>query len=352
MQMPLSTVIIVTRDLEIEHRLGEFMGLLTREGIRVVAVDSPAEAFARLQRSVHGEVQCVVVDRTGEPGEPVADEYLEEVHQLASDPDIRPVVIARDPTPGLILAAFRFGAGDLIDLAIESDDAIVAILHQVAMEHYRRVQLRLRLRNFPVLLADLLKNLVRSERRTIDLEYTLAVRDNESSIIEDIIPDRRPTVLVVDDDLDVVETLVDRLLTAGCEAKAAPSAEDAIVYVKDMARSGRAVDLALLDIRLPGMNGLDAVRAMREFKPHLPVMLMTGYSDTETAIGAADLGVVGYVIKPFDDPRELIRRVKKHAVKSMNDTRDRHYLDQIKRRHAKFLLRYQKLSADLAQLAV
>ena len=121
-----------------------------------------------------------------------------------------------------------------------------------------------------------------------------------------------------------------------------------------MAKRGRAIDLALTDICLPGITGLETIEQMRLVKPDLAAILMSGLSDSktadETAMCATEHGVVDYVVKPFRDTHELVERVKKHAIESMNYARGRHYVEQIKERHGKSLLRYRKIAADLDQL--
>jgi DNA-binding NtrC family response regulator len=125
------------------------------------------------------------------------------------------------------------------------------------------------------------------------------------------------------------------------------SGEDAIMQAEKMASRGQAIDLALVDLRLPGIDGLETVRRLRDKKPGLAAFLMTGFSDVETATSAADLGVVGFVLKPFDDMPQLILRIREQASQAMQRTRDHHYLQRIKERHDKVLSRYRKLAAEI-----
>lgn len=346
--LPLTTVVIMTRAPALDEHLGNLLALLANQGVHALAVPDPAAANQQLQRSEIGEVQCVMIDLMShsegdEPGHGIALSYIRE---MATDPDIAPILVARSPSPALILAGFRAGASDLIDLDREPDEHILATLQHTAVEHYRRVQRRKRVSNLRVVLEDMLETVIKSEQRAIDLEQLLAARDN------DFIPNRNASVLVVDDDSDVVDTLVELLEHVGIDAHSCPTGEDAVAHVRQRISDGKAIDMVLVDQRMPGMSGLDTIRALRAMKPNLTAMLMTAYSDKKTAVGAADLGVVGYAIKPFDDTLELVTRVKNLAVKSMNDARGRHYLEQIKERHAKVLLRYRRLAADLEQLVV
>ncbi len=108
--------------------------------------------------------------------------------------------------------------------------------------------------------------------------------------------------------------------------------------------------MALIDKNLPGIDGLETIRQLRHMNPSLPCMVMTGFSTKDSAIRAADLGVVGYVLKPFDDVRKLADRVQELASRFASERRERRFLARIKQRHAEFLDRYQKLSVEIERL--
>ncbi len=105
------------------------------------------------------------------------------------------------------------------------------------------------------------------------------------------------TILIVDDDPQL-RTSFEKLLTAeGHTVRTAPSGEAALALVKE-----EIPDLVIMDVRLPGMDGLTAFRAMHELEPKLPVIIMTAFGTTDTAIEATKLGAFEYVLKPFDIP--------------------------------------------------
>lgn len=64
--------------------------------------------------------------------------------------------------------------------------------------------------------------------------------------------------------------------------------------------TGLPIDLVLLDIRLPDLDGIEVLRAVRRHKPRLPVIIVTAYRDHDTAAAALNLGATGYLIKPVD----------------------------------------------------
>lgn len=108
------------------------------------------------------------------------------------------------------------------------------------------------------------------------------------------------TVLIVDDEAPLRRSF-ERLLTdEGYACLTASCGEQAL----DIFRAGRP-DLVIMDVRMPGMGGLAALAAMREMDARVPVLIMTAFAATETAIEAIKLGAFDYVIKPFDIPPML-----------------------------------------------
>jgi DNA-binding NtrC family response regulator len=113
------------------------------------------------------------------------------------------------------------------------------------------------------------------------------------------------TILIVDDD-DQLRKSFDKLLTEeGYAVESAASGETGLNRIKQ-----RIPDLVILDVQLPGMNGLETFKAMHAVDPKLPVIIMTAYGTTETAIEATKLGAFDYILKPFDIPvmLETIRK--------------------------------------------
>ncbi|HEY5283226.1 MAG TPA: response regulator, partial [Polyangia bacterium] len=102
------------------------------------------------------------------------------------------------------------------------------------------------------------------------------------------------TVLVVDDDQVVLSLLV-RALEQKFDVIPCRTATDALARV----RQG-GFEAVVSDINMPGMNGIELLRAVREHDPDLPVLLVTGLPSWEGAAEAIELGVFRYLPKPFD----------------------------------------------------
>ena len=108
------------------------------------------------------------------------------------------------------------------------------------------------------------------------------------------------TILIIDDD-DQLRISFEKLLKEeGYNVLSAASGELGLELVKN-----KPPDLVILDMRLPGMNGLEVFQAIHKREPKLPVIMMTAYGTTETAIKATKLGAFDYVLKPFDIPEML-----------------------------------------------
>jgi excisionase family DNA binding protein len=107
-------------------------------------------------------------------------------------------------------------------------------------------------------------------------------------------------VLVVDDEESIRELLTKTLGLAEYEVEAIGDARAAL----DLLRRDRW-DLLIADLRMPGMDGLSLIREARRLHPTLPVIIITGYSSESSAIQAVNLGVVGYLVKPFRIPHVL-----------------------------------------------
>ncbi len=107
--------------------------------------------------------------------------------------------------------------------------------------------------------------------------------------------EKQQHILIVDDERDQRELLAGFISPLGFEVLSVGSAEGALDHIRQC-----PVDMVLLDVRLPGMSGLDALAEIRKIAPELPVLLITAYGDLRQAVAAVKSGAVDYLVKPVD----------------------------------------------------
>lgn len=112
--------------------------------------------------------------------------------------------------------------------------------------------------------------------------------------------DGRSRVLVVDDESSIRELLQKTLALAEYEVDTAPDGRAAL----ERLRLGN-YDLLIADLKMPGIDGLTLIREAKRLKTDLPVIIITGFSTESSAIEAVNLGVSGYLTKPFRVPQVL-----------------------------------------------
>ena len=114
-----------------------------------------------------------------------------------------------------------------------------------------------------------------------------------------------PTVLVIDDEVAVNNSVRKALIKRGYAVDQATTKEAALEKV-----AARAYRLILLDLRIPGVQGLELLSAIRTIQPKARVIIITGYASIETAKEAARIGAIDYVPKPFT-PNEIREAAQK-----------------------------------------
>lgn len=122
-------------------------------------------------------------------------------------------------------------------------------------------------------------------------------------MVEAIIKHMAQMVLIVEDELDLVQVLRDYLEKAGFQVDAVSNGTAALSNIQH-----RSPDLILLDLNLPGMDGLDVARELRRFS-EVPVIMITARVDETDKLIGLELGADDYITKPFS-PREVVARVR------------------------------------------
>ncbi len=119
----------------------------------------------------------------------------------------------------------------------------------------------------------------------------------------------KSNILVVDDEPVARQSLSDILKLEGFIVASAPNGQAAIEYVRT-----HPVDVMIVDLRMPGMDGLEVVQVLNQLSPDTEVILLTAFGSTETAIQALRLRIHDYLLKPAS-PAQVISSVKKALVR-------------------------------------
>ncbi len=123
------------------------------------------------------------------------------------------------------------------------------------------------------------------------------------------------SVLVIDDEIDFMETLVNRLMKRKMEARGAASGEAALALLEE-----RPFDIILLDIKMPGgIGGLETLREIRRRHPRCEVILLTGHASLETSDEGMRLGAFDYLLKPVKFEELLIKLASAFEKKAFHE---------------------------------
>jgi excisionase family DNA binding protein len=118
-------------------------------------------------------------------------------------------------------------------------------------------------------------------------------------------PPERPRVLIVDDEATIRDLLSKTLALAEYDVDLASDGRTALERLRII-----PYDLLITDLKMPGVDGLAVIREARRLKADIPVIIITGFSTEASAIEAVNLGVSGYLTKPFRVPRVLAAAAK------------------------------------------
>ena len=119
----------------------------------------------------------------------------------------------------------------------------------------------------------------------------------------------KSNILVVDDEPVARQSLTDILRLEGFSVNSVPNGQAAVEYVRT-----NPVELIVVDLRMPGMDGLEVIQVVNQISPETEVILLTAFGTTETAIHALRLRVHDYLLKPAP-PAQVLSSVKKGLVR-------------------------------------
>lgn len=118
-------------------------------------------------------------------------------------------------------------------------------------------------------------------------------------------------VLLVDDEDDFVQTLSERMATRGLRVDTAASGAEAVNKVKE-----HDFDVIVLDLAMPGMDGIETLKALMNQKPGIQVIFLTGHATLQKGIEAIKLGAIDFLEKPVDIEK-LTEKIKEAKSKKM-----------------------------------
>ena len=117
-------------------------------------------------------------------------------------------------------------------------------------------------------------------------------------------------VLLVDDEVNFIETLGERLELRDFEISKAFSGEEALRILEE----NQNVEVVILDVKMPGMDGIETLTAIKRKNPLVEVMMLSGHADVESAIEGMKQGAYDYLMKPVDMD-QIITKVTAAAAK-------------------------------------
>jgi len=128
----------------------------------------------------------------------------------------------------------------------------------------------------------------------------------------------KPRVLIVDDEKEFADSLSERLSMRDYDVTTSLDGKGAVENVKSI-----NFDVVILDVAMPGMDGIEALQEIKRLKPLTEVIMLTGHSTVETAVKGMQLGALDYLKKPCET-EELIAKINKgHAKKTEHEERIR-----------------------------
>jgi FixJ family two-component response regulator len=149
-----------------------------------------------------------------------------------------------------------------------------------------------------------------------------------------------PTVFVVDDDPSVRKGLARLLSSAGYRADTFPSADEFLArWLPDPVPG-----CALLDIMMPGIDGLELQRRLLDERHRLPIIFITGHGDIPSSVRAMKAGAVDFLAKPFND-EDLFRAVREAIARDARDRDERQERDAVAARYATLTPREREVMA-------
>jgi DNA-binding NtrC family response regulator len=119
-----------------------------------------------------------------------------------------------------------------------------------------------------------------------------------------------PFIMLIDDEVLFVETMAKRLASRSIETITAFSGKDGLEKLKE----NQNIDVIILDVKMPGMNGIEALKEIKKLSPLIEVILLTGHATIKSGIDGMKLGAYDFLTKPCDI-EEIVNKVEEATKK-------------------------------------
>ncbi len=120
-------------------------------------------------------------------------------------------------------------------------------------------------------------------------------------------------VLLVDDEVEFMETLVKRMRKRDLDVNGVKNGEVALDYLET-----HDVDVVILDVKMPGMNGIDVLKIIKQRHPFIQVIMLTGHASLEMAMQGMENGAYDYLMKPMDLDELLYKIEDANSTKTLH----------------------------------
>jgi DNA-binding NtrC family response regulator len=142
-----------------------------------------------------------------------------------------------------------------------------------------------------------------------------------------MLPMDKPVVLFVDDEVEFLNTLMKRMDKRGVIVSGAKSGEEAVAWLEQ-----NDADVVVLDVKMPGMDGIETLRKIKQFKPKIEVIILSGHASLESASEGMALGAFDYIMKPFNidelfykiQDACLVNRIQKEKIRHAEEVIIKH----------------------------
>jgi DNA-binding NtrC family response regulator len=134
------------------------------------------------------------------------------------------------------------------------------------------------------------------------------------------------TTLFVDDEKDFLETILNRMKKRQMHVYGAESGEEALSFLEHT-----PVEVVVLDVKMPGMGGIETLKEIKKRFPLIEVIMLTGHASLEVAKEGMEAGAYDYLMKPVNIDELLYKLQDAQKSKSIQDSKMKHLRSQLKR---------------------